>query len=455
MTFRAVSSAVPLWLARIGRRCLPCVHNARLDPSFRLSSAHATLSRHASGTSGSGRGGKDGEGDKPPLPPPPDRTPRPPSDHPADVTDATIATAEEEAMVFRNPFVPRRDILKKERILEYMADSRIDLEHVALIPADELQRMASVYTMLKRSPAELWRDSLLPLQQFLKVRPDAEVQVPREVMEWFRREVPPGRARTLETLDSSALWDPTAESAPRPRDTLPRYLYNPDVGNDWRLVDQRTTGPDELRRSSTGGAPSRQRDRTQNLVSLLPLSSMAPQRRQLVCPICVLAGDEPRRRALKWARRQRRLSGQKLAAGQLQLQEEALPQSSDPVAAATAAPADVDGDAKPPRPPEGDAPAPNIPHASPAMDHWLQQVQEAAFEEARAVSARSLLDYRNVALLMRFIGESGRILPRRRTKCCARHQRQLARAIKLARNAALISPVSRMGTNLVGHLTPL
>jgi small subunit ribosomal protein S18 len=37
-------------------------------------------------------------------------------------------------------------------------------------------------------------------------------------------------------------------------------------------------------------------------------------------------------------------------------------------------------------------------------------------------------------LLSRFISESGRILPRRRTGVCAKQQRQLARAIKLARH---------------------
>lgn len=49
-----------------------------------------------------------------------------------------------------------------------------------------------------------------------------------------------------------------------------------------------------------------------------------------------------------------------------------------------------------------------------------------------------LLDYKDVPALRRFISERGRILPRRRTAACARHQRMVSTAIKRARQIALL-----------------
>lgn len=48
------------------------------------------------------------------------------------------------------------------------------------------------------------------------------------------------------------------------------------------------------------------------------------------------------------------------------------------------------------------------------------------------------IDYKDVKTLMDFIPERGKILPRRLSGVCAPHQRMLARAIKRARNMALI-----------------
>lgn len=48
------------------------------------------------------------------------------------------------------------------------------------------------------------------------------------------------------------------------------------------------------------------------------------------------------------------------------------------------------------------------------------------------------LDYKNVALLRRFITENARIRPRRQTGTCAKHQRRLAREIKRARHLAML-----------------
>ena len=52
------------------------------------------------------------------------------------------------------------------------------------------------------------------------------------------------------------------------------------------------------------------------------------------------------------------------------------------------------------------------------------------------------IDYKNTELLLRFINEQGKILPRRITGITAKQQRQLTRAIKRARHLALIPFVS-------------
>ena len=51
---------------------------------------------------------------------------------------------------------------------------------------------------------------------------------------------------------------------------------------------------------------------------------------------------------------------------------------------------------------------------------------------------KAKIDYKDVARLRKFIAEGGKILPRRMTGTCARHQRELATAIKRARVAALL-----------------
>ena len=48
------------------------------------------------------------------------------------------------------------------------------------------------------------------------------------------------------------------------------------------------------------------------------------------------------------------------------------------------------------------------------------------------------IDYKDTARLRRFITERAKILPRRITGNCARHQRQLTVAIKRARTMALL-----------------
>lgn len=65
---------------------------------------------------------------------------------------------------------------------------------------------------------------------------------------------------------------------------------------------------------------------------------------------------------------------------------------------------------------------------------WRRPARRCVFcaEEVEKV------DYKDADMLSRFLSERGKIRPRRQTGLCARHQRQLARAIKRARYLALL-----------------
>ena len=52
------------------------------------------------------------------------------------------------------------------------------------------------------------------------------------------------------------------------------------------------------------------------------------------------------------------------------------------------------------------------------------------------------IDYKNVEMLKMFITPNAKISPRRATGTCAKHQRELARAIKNARFMALLPYVA-------------
>ena len=49
-----------------------------------------------------------------------------------------------------------------------------------------------------------------------------------------------------------------------------------------------------------------------------------------------------------------------------------------------------------------------------------------------------VIDYKDVNRLKKFVTESGKMLPRRMSGTCAKHQRELSKAIKRARIAALL-----------------
>ena len=48
------------------------------------------------------------------------------------------------------------------------------------------------------------------------------------------------------------------------------------------------------------------------------------------------------------------------------------------------------------------------------------------------------IDYKDIARLRRYMSERGKILPRRVTGTCAKHQRELTTAIKRARHLSLM-----------------
>ncbi len=57
---------------------------------------------------------------------------------------------------------------------------------------------------------------------------------------------------------------------------------------------------------------------------------------------------------------------------------------------------------------------------------------------AFCVDKVEFIDYKDVAKLRRYVTERAKILPRRISGCCAKHQRELTVAIKRARYMALL-----------------
>ena len=60
------------------------------------------------------------------------------------------------------------------------------------------------------------------------------------------------------------------------------------------------------------------------------------------------------------------------------------------------------------------------------------------FRNTRYCPPGKCFDYKDIDTLRRFVGETGKIKPRRQTGNCARCQRELAREIKRARHLALL-----------------
>ena len=57
---------------------------------------------------------------------------------------------------------------------------------------------------------------------------------------------------------------------------------------------------------------------------------------------------------------------------------------------------------------------------------------------AFCVAGEKEIDYKDVAKIRKYVTEKGKIIPRRQTGVCARHQRELTVAVKRARNMALL-----------------
>ena len=66
-----------------------------------------------------------------------------------------------------------------------------------------------------------------------------------------------------------------------------------------------------------------------------------------------------------------------------------------------------------------------------------------ARKKSSPLNVGEIVDYKDVRKLQRFLTERGKILPRRATGLTAKQQRQVARAIKRARQIALLPYVRR------------
>jgi small subunit ribosomal protein S18 len=74
----------------------------------------------------------------------------------------------------------------------------------------------------------------------------------------------------------------------------------------------------------------------------------------------------------------------------------------------------------------------------PRPDQQIKKRRVCRFCESKEL----YIDYKDEKRLGRFISEQGKIIPKRITGTCAKHQRQLVQAIKRARHLALIPFVS-------------
>ncbi len=59
------------------------------------------------------------------------------------------------------------------------------------------------------------------------------------------------------------------------------------------------------------------------------------------------------------------------------------------------------------------------------------------------VNNKAIVDYKDIGTLRRFVSSYMKIAPQRRSGLCAKHQRQVAGAIKRARQAALMPFMAR------------
>ncbi len=117
--------------------------------------------------------------------------------------------------------------------------------------------------------------------------------------------------------------------------------------------------------------------------------------------------------------------------------------STAPAGETTQAPAPASGAPYTPRPQGGPGgarpPRPGGPGGGPGGRKFFRRKKVCKFctEKIDAIS------YRDVRLLQGFVAERGKIVPRRLTGVCTRHQRKLSLAIKQSRNIALLAFAAR------------
>jgi len=109
---------------------------------------------------------------------------------------------------------------------------------------------------------------------------------------------------------------------------------------------------------------------------------------------------------------------------------------ADPAAASSAAPEAAAGAAAPSAP-SASSSAARRPGGRRAPYPARRKVCRFCAEKVRDI------DYKQIQILRTFTTDTGKILSARITGNCASHQRQLTRAIKRARNLALMHYVSR------------
>jgi small subunit ribosomal protein S18 len=72
------------------------------------------------------------------------------------------------------------------------------------------------------------------------------------------------------------------------------------------------------------------------------------------------------------------------------------------------------------------------------LEQQVKKYRPCRFCESKEI----YIDFKDEKRLVRFISEQGKVIPRRITGTCAKHQRQLIQAIKRARHLALLPYVS-------------
>ena len=96
------------------------------------------------------------------------------------------------------------------------------------------------------------------------------------------------------------------------------------------------------------------------------------------------------------------------------------------------------------QPAENAAPAAPAPAAAPEARETRERPAKKNYKRQNYKKVclfcqeKSTIDYKETNKLRKFISEGGKILPLRMTGTCAKHQRELAVAIKRARVAALL-----------------